>query len=88
LTGFLDQSWWPDGEYTAPTDEALKFDLQIVKDLGMNVIRLHQARIAIIPPWCAPLANPSMAAACVRPGAQSGLGAGSPQPLARDSCVC
>ena len=44
LTGFLDQSWWPDGEYTAPTDEALKFDLQIVKDLGMNVIRLHQAR--------------------------------------------
>lgn len=42
LTGFLDQSWWSDGEYAAPTDDALKFDLQIVKDLGMNVIRLHQ----------------------------------------------
>ena len=75
LTGFLDQSWWPDGEYTAPTDEALKFDLQIVKDLGMNVIRLHQARITLSPRRCAPLANPSMAAACVRPGALSGLGA-------------
>ena len=42
FSGFLDQSWWSDGEYTAPTDEALKFDLQIVKDLGMNMIRLHQ----------------------------------------------
>ncbi len=42
FSGFLDQSWWPDGEYTAPTDDALKFDLQIVKDLGMNMIRLHQ----------------------------------------------
>jgi beta-galactosidase/beta-glucuronidase len=42
LSGFLDQSWWSDGEYTAPTDDALKFDLQIVKDLGMNMIRLHQ----------------------------------------------
>ncbi len=42
FSGFLDQSWWPDGEYTAPTDDALRFDLQIVKDLGMNMIRLHQ----------------------------------------------
>ena len=42
LTGFLDQSWWSDGEYTAPTDDGLAFDLQIVKDLGMNMIRLHQ----------------------------------------------
>ena len=42
LSGFLDQSWWPDGEYAAPSDDALKFDLQIVKTLGMNVIRLHQ----------------------------------------------
>jgi len=31
-----------DGEYTAPSDEALAFDLQIVKDVGMNMIRLHQ----------------------------------------------
>jgi hypothetical protein len=42
LTGFLDQSWWPDGEYLAPSDEALKFDLQLVKSFGMNVVRLHQ----------------------------------------------
>ena len=42
FSGFLDQSWWSDGEYTAPTDDALAFDLQIVKDLGMNMIRLHQ----------------------------------------------
>jgi hypothetical protein len=42
LTGFLDQSWWSDGEYAAPSDDALKVDLQIVKDLGMNMIRLHQ----------------------------------------------
>jgi len=42
LSGFLDQSWWSDGEYAAPSDDALAFDLQIVKDLGMNTIRLHQ----------------------------------------------
>ena len=29
-------------QYTAPTDDALQFDLQVVKDFGMNVIRLHQ----------------------------------------------
>ena len=27
VSGWLDQSWWPDGQYTAPTDEALAFDL-------------------------------------------------------------
>jgi len=42
LAGWLDQSWWTDGEYTAPTDDALKFDLQAVKDMGMNTVRLHQ----------------------------------------------
>ena len=42
LAGWLDQSWWPDGEYTAPTDDALRFDLQAVKDVGMNAVRLHQ----------------------------------------------
>lgn len=39
--GPLDQGYWPDGIYTAPTDEALKFDIQTVKDLGMNMIRKH-----------------------------------------------
>ena len=39
--GPLDQGWWPDGLYTAPTDEALKYDIQVTKDLGYNMIRKH-----------------------------------------------
>jgi hypothetical protein len=39
--GPLDQGWWPDGLYTAPTDEALMFDIQKTRDLGFNVIRKH-----------------------------------------------
>ena len=41
MMGPLDQGWWPDGLYTAPTDEALKFDIQRTKDLGFNTIRKH-----------------------------------------------
>ncbi|MGC4037080.1 MAG: glycoside hydrolase family 2 TIM barrel-domain containing protein [Chitinophagaceae bacterium] len=39
--GPLDQGWWPDGLYTAPTDEALKFDIEQVKALGFDMIRKH-----------------------------------------------
>lgn len=39
--GPLDQGWWPDGLYTAPTDEALKYDIIKTKDLGYNMIRKH-----------------------------------------------
>ena len=39
--GPLDQGWWPDGLYTAPTDEALAFDVRKTKDLGFNMIRKH-----------------------------------------------
>lgn len=39
--GPLDQGWWPDGLYTAPTDEALVYDIQATKDLGFNMIRKH-----------------------------------------------
>lgn len=39
--GTLDQGYWPDGIYTAPTDEALKFDIQQHKNLGYNMIRKH-----------------------------------------------
>ncbi|WP_029163914.1 glycoside hydrolase family 2 protein [Anaerophaga thermohalophila] len=39
--GTLDQGWWPDGLYTAPTDEALKYDIEKIKDLGYNMIRKH-----------------------------------------------
>jgi len=42
MAGFLDQSWWPDGQYTAPTDEALAYDIQVVPMFGLNMIRLHQ----------------------------------------------
>ena len=39
--GPLDQGWWPDGLYTAPTDEALVYDIQKTKYLGFNMIRKH-----------------------------------------------
>lgn len=39
--GPLDQGFWPDGIYTAPTDEALKYDIEITKKLGFNTIRKH-----------------------------------------------
>ena len=39
--GPLDQGWWPDGLYTAPTDEALEYDIIKTKDLGFNMIRKH-----------------------------------------------
>ena len=39
--GPLDQGWWPDGLYTAPTDEALKFDIIKTKEWGWNMIRKH-----------------------------------------------
>ncbi|MDA3626995.1 sugar-binding domain-containing protein [Saccharopolyspora oryzae] len=39
--GPLDQGFWPDGIYTAPTDEALRFDLEATKELGFNMVRKH-----------------------------------------------
>ena len=39
--GPLDQGWWPDGLYTAPTDEALEYDIEMTKQLGFNMIRKH-----------------------------------------------
>ena len=39
--GPLDQGWWPDGLYTAPTDAALRFDLEMTKALGFNMTRKH-----------------------------------------------
>ncbi|GGF51220.1 glycoside hydrolase [Marmoricola endophyticus] len=41
LNATLDQGYWPDGIYTAPTDEALAFDLQAHKKLGFNAVRKH-----------------------------------------------
>ena len=39
--GTLDQGYWPDGLYTAPTDEALAYDIIKTKELGYNMIRKH-----------------------------------------------
>lgn len=39
--GVLDQGYWPDGLYTAPTDEALRFDIEATKAMGFNTIRKH-----------------------------------------------
>ena len=39
--GALDQGYWPDGLYTAPTDEALRYDVEIAKKLGFNLLRKH-----------------------------------------------
>ena len=39
--GLLDQGYWPDGIYTAPTDEALRYDIEIAKKLNFNLLRKH-----------------------------------------------
>lgn len=39
--GVLDQGYWPDGIYTPPTDEAMVYDLKIIKEMGFNMIRKH-----------------------------------------------
>jgi len=39
--GPLDQGWWPDGLYTAPTDAALRYDIEVLKKLGCNMLRKH-----------------------------------------------
>ena len=39
--GMLDQGWWPDGLYTPPSDDAMRFDISTMKRLGFNMIRKH-----------------------------------------------
>ncbi len=39
--GLLDQGYWPEGLYTAPSDEAFIFDIQKAKELGFNMLRKH-----------------------------------------------
>ena len=41
LIGPLDQGWWPDGLYTAPTDEASRYDIEVLKKMGFNMCRKH-----------------------------------------------
>ena len=40
-SGVLDQGYWPDGLYTAPSDEALIYDIRSMKELGFNMLRKH-----------------------------------------------
>ena len=40
-SGLLDQGYWPDGLYTAPSDEALIYDIQTAKAMGFNLLRKH-----------------------------------------------
>ena len=39
--GLLDQGYWPDGLYTAPSDEALRLDIEAAKAMGFNMLRKH-----------------------------------------------
>ena len=51
--GPLDQGWWPDGLYTAPSDEALKSDVVLLKNIGMNMLRKHgKVEPARLYYWC------------------------------------
>lgn len=39
--GTLDQGWWPDGLLTPPSDAAMRFDMDVLKDMGFNMLRKH-----------------------------------------------
>ncbi len=39
--GTLDQGWWPDGLLTPPSEEAMRFDMDVLKDMGFNMLRKH-----------------------------------------------
>ena len=39
--GTLDQGWWPDGLLTPPSDAAMRYDMDIIKDMGFNMLRKH-----------------------------------------------
>lgn len=41
VLGVLDQGYWPDGGYTAPSDKALLYDIETMKDMGFNTLRKH-----------------------------------------------
>ena len=41
LMGTLDQGWWPDGLLTPPSEEAMAYDIKVLKDCGYNALRKH-----------------------------------------------
>lgn len=48
----LDQGFWPDGIYLAPTYDAMIFDLQVLKDLGFNTVRKHVSISSVLISVC------------------------------------
>jgi len=51
--GPLDQGWWPDGLYAAPSDKALRYDIEVLKKLGCNMLRKHvKVEPARLYYWC------------------------------------
>ena len=76
LRGPLDQGFWPDGIYTAPTDEALKYDIEITKKLGFNMTRKH---VKVEPDrwyyWCDKL---GLLVLQDMPASDRGIGGGQP----------
>lgn len=47
--GTLDQGFWPDGIYTPPNREAMVYDIQMLKNLGFNMLRKH---VCLLVPFC------------------------------------
>lgn len=45
--GTLDQGYWPDGLYTPPNLEAMVYDLQVLKNLGFNMLRKHVSGFSV-----------------------------------------
>ena len=41
VMGTLDQGWWPDGLLTPPSEEAMAYDVKVLKDCGYNTLRKH-----------------------------------------------
>ena len=41
VMGTLDQGWWPDGLLTPPSEEAMAYDIKVLKDCGYNTLRKH-----------------------------------------------
>jgi len=76
LRGPLDQGFWPDGLYTAPTDDALKYDIEITKKLGFNMTRKH---VKVEPDrwyyWCDKL---GLLVLQDMPAGDKGIGGGQP----------
>jgi len=53
MFGPLDQGFWPDGLYSAPADEALRYDIEVLKQLGCNMMRKHvKVEPARLYYWC------------------------------------